>query len=539
MTTPTSYSVSGVITNAGITAAIQAGTAGPQINITGFRIGSASAVDGAVALVTDTDVDSFVYQGTAAQVSYLIIDADSAMFRIELDTTVGNFSVGNIGLTMANNVLFAKAVMPAESVKYMSIPPTTVGNIKFYNIVMRLANIASLINLTIIESLTAAIPEVASELALPPALSSPFDAYMVDNHTHVGVPTTALRLNGNWYHSPHRLYPGQGQCVIACSPGLFASNVTVPSAVYLNTGTELFTLADGANPSTAGMGMCTSTFEVTVSGQVPGTLLGVTGTLSPGTLYYVNTASLAGKLTTAPIGQPVAVAVSTTDIFLNFDAAGPWSAASSIPVATTTARGIARWATNSEATSFATSGSVPAFVTPEELGAVIAALPSAVSPPVATTTARGVAREATGTEATAGAPSGSAPAFITPEELGAAVAALEALIAADIAAVDATIAADVAALNAEIAALSGNPFQITSVGAVVITSTTTYPVISDVGTTTTDVSFTGGEVLFETSLAVYECHDTRFGAYAPGTWQLVNLFGVSSSLQVAAWIRIA
>ena len=83
--------------------------------------------------------------------------------------------------------------------------------------------------------------------------------------------------------------------------------------------------------------------------------------------------------------------------------------------ATQTMRGIARSATPAEASAGVTSGSVPAFITPEELQANI-------SPPVATTTTRGIARQATITEATNGVTSGSVPAFITPEGLAAATA---------------------------------------------------------------------------------------------------------------------
>ena len=59
-----SYETSGTILAVGITAAEAAGEQGPQINVAGFRVGSDSAQQGAVALTTDTDVANFVYAGT-------------------------------------------------------------------------------------------------------------------------------------------------------------------------------------------------------------------------------------------------------------------------------------------------------------------------------------------------------------------------------------------------------------------------------------------------------------------------------------------
>src|SRR5579862_9476008 len=122
----TSYAVSATITQAGIQAAISSGLEGPTIQIVGFTIGSLSAAEGSVALPTDTSVDGLVYTGTTSQMGYSIVDQDTCIWQISLDTTVGNFEVGNIGIMLAGGILFAKAVLPGQSLKYMSDPPTTV-----------------------------------------------------------------------------------------------------------------------------------------------------------------------------------------------------------------------------------------------------------------------------------------------------------------------------------------------------------------------------------------------------------------------------
>jgi Collagen triple helix repeat (20 copies)/Phage tail-collar fibre protein len=312
---PSNFIVEAVITTAGITAAINAGVDGPQITVTGFRIGSQSFADGAQALVTDTDVDGFVFQGTTSQISYTVVDQDTVMWTISLDSTIGNFEIGQIGLLLSDNVLWAKAVYPAESPKYMSDPPNTVGNFKFYKILMRLANVANLINLTILTSDDANLPEVPTELVLPPALSSPFDCYMVDNHTHIGVPTTALRFNDNWYHSPHHLNPGQGSGVLVVSPTSFDASAPTFGPVSFNAATLTYGAADSQDGSKNVIGVRTSTFEITLLGQMPGSLCGLgTTVLTPGTLFYVGTEATAGQLTTTISGAPIALAVSSTDI---------------------------------------------------------------------------------------------------------------------------------------------------------------------------------------------------------------------------------
>ena len=312
----TSWIIEATITDVGITSIIHTGSEGPQINVNGFRIGSDSIAEGAHALPGDTDVDNFVYQGLSSQIKYTIIDTDTVMWTVMLDTSVGNFDVGNIGITLEDGTLFAKAAYPTKSSKYMSNPPTTVGNVKIFKILMRLANVAGMINLTIIESTDSNVPEVPTELNLPPALSSLYDLYMVDNHTQIGVPTTALRLNGNWFHIPHRINPGQGQGVITTSPAKFDSSAPALGPVCYNNSTELFSAADGINTATTLVGIRTSTFEITTIGLVLGTVCGVSGSMTPNTLYYVGTGVHAGSLVTVVTGNPIAIAVSATELYI-------------------------------------------------------------------------------------------------------------------------------------------------------------------------------------------------------------------------------
>ena len=309
------YQVSSTITTVGITAALNAGTTGPQINVAGFRLGSLSAAEGAVATVNDTDVDGFVYQGSINQMAYTVVDQDTVMWTLALDTTVGNFEIGNVGIVLTGNVLFAKAVLPGQSPKYQSSPPTTVGNVKYYNVIMRLANVASLINLSVVQALEMSIPEVLTEFNLPNPLITPFDCYLTDNHTRVGVPVTSVRLNGSWFHATHRLFPGQGQGVIVTTPAAFDSTCVVGAAVYLNSATDKWSLYTGS-ASNSPVGIMSSSFEITMSGQLPASVLGLSTPLAVGSPYYVGSN---GMLSTAPgSGSPSAIAVQADQMFIYF-----------------------------------------------------------------------------------------------------------------------------------------------------------------------------------------------------------------------------
>lgn len=307
----------GVVTLAGISAAIDAGNSGPQIKITGFRIGSMSAAEGAQALETDTDVDGFVYEGTAEQMRYSRVDEDTVVWRISLNQDIGNFVVGNIGLMQESGVMFAKAVMVGPSTKTKSNPPAVVGNRKFYNIVLVLTNISNALDLSIVESLEASLPEVPTELDLPDPITTPYNTYLVLNHTHIGEPTVAVRRNDKWHHRSQYVYPNQGVGVMACVPEMYHEDAIVGKVVHYDAITKEFVLADGNDPDLQPDGVRTSDYEMTVSGMIGGDAVGLTLPLTPGTVYYAGTGVNEGTLVTTEQGVAVAIAISTKDIWLN------------------------------------------------------------------------------------------------------------------------------------------------------------------------------------------------------------------------------
>ncbi len=188
------------LTNNGIVAALAAQTSGLLINVTNFKIGSAS---GFTPQVTDVAVHTLVYTGLAGQLTYRINNQNTVIFRVLLDYSVGNFTIGNIGLYLADGSLFALCALPAQEFKSVSNYPTVIGNVKIFDISLNIANSGSLINYTITQSLPAQVPELTFDTSLPPANSTPFTVYFIDMLTTFGNRPGLAWSNGTiWQFFP-------------------------------------------------------------------------------------------------------------------------------------------------------------------------------------------------------------------------------------------------------------------------------------------------------------------------------------------------
>ena len=317
--------VTSVVTDVGVTAAIDAGASGPDIIVTGFRIGTQSAAQGAVALTTDTDVDGRVYDGDISAMTYTRINANTVAWRIMLGAEVGDFDVGQIGIVVEGGILFAKAVLPGRQNKWQSRPPALIGDTQFYTVLMTLTNVANLLNVTMMNTLEASLPEVPTELDLPSPLTTPFNAYLVRNHTHIGQPTVAVRANSTWNHAPHFVSPNQGIGVAATAPTNFQTDslaygshaAPTVGVVSWNSTSKKFVAADSADPNNPPIGLRTSSYQVTTLGMIAASQVGISGALTVGTAYYAAGGTDRGLLSTTQAGPVLAVAVSTTDLFVD------------------------------------------------------------------------------------------------------------------------------------------------------------------------------------------------------------------------------
>lgn len=283
-----------VVTDAGVQAAIAAGGSGPQISITGFQIGSLSAADGAVPDPTATTVDNWQYTGTATQIYYAAEpNSDSCIFRVLLDDTVGNFTVGQIGL-MVGTTLFSKSVLFQPQKKWQSNLPALIGNTLPFDLILGISNAQSCINLSILQTLDATLPEVSDETFLPDPTTTLYDTYLCQNNTTTGVPALAARRTGAWFLRSLRSVGGQGETVLAIPSSYFSPLVQPNMAVYFDFTQNLLLPADSASNYKFPIGIATSNYEVVQTGFVKRSTSGTDiwpNPLQTGKIYSVQVGS--------------------------------------------------------------------------------------------------------------------------------------------------------------------------------------------------------------------------------------------------------
>lgn len=188
-----------VLTAAGISAIQVAGEHGPQINVTGFRLGSSTITGILDNGVNMSDVQDFVYQGNANQIQYNVYDEDTVVFHVILDDTVGDFTIGNLGLFLENGTMFSitNLVTPVQKYKTQT---GRAGNIKAYDLQFMISSIATISNFTVIIKNEAAIPEVQLSTSLLPAAIAPFPVYGVREDTTRGnTPSLVYKRTNQWW----------------------------------------------------------------------------------------------------------------------------------------------------------------------------------------------------------------------------------------------------------------------------------------------------------------------------------------------------
>lgn len=307
------------ITKSGTQAILSAGTTGPKIDITGFRIGARSAAEGAIADENDTDVDDFVYAGDSTAISYQVLpDSGSCLFQIVLDENVGDFKVGQIGL-MVGNTLFSKSVLYRNENKWKSELPTRFGNTITFNIILTIANVESCINLTILRALYASLPQVETENDLPSAASAAYSTYLVRNHTKTGTMTIASRRNNVWNYTTQRQYVASGEGVMPVGSSFFDTSVKRNMAVYYDSAAKKFYPADSSNVAKFPVGIRISDFEVMTTGILQRyTTDDIWPALVEGSLYSTGSGGDAGKPITAVRSAPYGIALTTNTMFIDF-----------------------------------------------------------------------------------------------------------------------------------------------------------------------------------------------------------------------------
>ena len=291
------------ITDAGISALLDAGINGPKIEVTQVRIGSDLVAPSASA----TDVSGFVWQGDSTYIQYQILDEKTFAFKITLDESIGDFPIGNIGLFLKDGTMFTISSLTTQRTKLKN-SGTQVGNREVFMIPIVLSGVSGLIDVTVIVPDEASIPFVQNENDLPDPTLAAYSVYEVVYHTILKSSVLALRSNSGWL-----FVKGQtGSESASFDPGMFEDGVHVGSLVYFDPIADLFRLADGTNKTKGYLGVVGSLYNIVSNGA----FLSTDWSLTPGSNYYADGGSNVGGVTTTPNDFYVGKAITNNILLL-------------------------------------------------------------------------------------------------------------------------------------------------------------------------------------------------------------------------------
>lgn len=300
------------ITKLGLRQAALAGMYGPQITITGVKIGS-----NLITATSDmTDVSGKVWEGGTDYIRYQVLNDSTVLFKVTLSEDIGDFNIGNIGLYLDSGDLFAIVALPAISEKVKNNPPDVVGNRRIFNIPIVLSGIATITNLSVLIADEASIPVVANETYLPDPLVAPYSAYSVLQHTSFGSPVLALRADSNWWFIPSQLSAGSGY---QFSSANFDTQdpPAVGDAIRFDRVAGLFRKADATNLTDGYMGFRGPNNTIIIEGRYKDpNSTEENPSFVAGLKYYADGGVQAGKLTVTPTAWYVGMAVDGETLLL-------------------------------------------------------------------------------------------------------------------------------------------------------------------------------------------------------------------------------
>ena len=293
-----------ILTDAGLNAAVLAGTTGPTVNVTSVKIGS-SIVTPTSAM---TDVTGLVWTGDSTYIRYQVQDDGLFAFKITLDEGIGDFEIGNIGLFLDDGTMFTITSMDKVALKIKNDTDVT-GNRISIVVPIKLAGISNLMNVTVLVPDESSIPFVQTQNDLPDPSLSAYSVYEVLNHTVYNVPVLALRTSTQWAY----VQPQSTDSVPSFPIGMFDDDVEVGMPVYFDSDEGLFKLADGLDDSKGYIGLRGSLNNIVTND----TYYNADWLLTPGTYYYADGGANAGLFTTVPNKCLIGRAITNTTLLLD------------------------------------------------------------------------------------------------------------------------------------------------------------------------------------------------------------------------------
>ena len=189
-----------VITQAGIASAIAAGTGGPKIDITTFKIGAAVAY---TSSISDTALrGDELYTSTVS--NYHIEGQNVVSYSLRMDESVGDFSYGEAGLYLSDGTLFALGCLDIVQPKTKSSGLSPGNSIE---ILAKLAftNLPGLIDFSILDIVEAKVIEIASIDLIEAPIYSVTNMYLCHSGDDEGNPILVERSSDyKWRYSTHK-----------------------------------------------------------------------------------------------------------------------------------------------------------------------------------------------------------------------------------------------------------------------------------------------------------------------------------------------
>lgn len=193
------------LTSAGATAIAQA-IGGTKLQITSAHFGSdlinsySQAQLEALTEVVSNGAASAVYESDSSVISYLYPAAGEIQLRVNLGTSIGDFTIGNWGLVDSTGTLLFIIGLAATEFKSQT-NATQAGDNRVYVLNIPLtSNLTDSVDFSILNVDAAALPEVTTETNLPSVDTSAYPVFHIQNYDSSGYPCLASRANEEWYY---------------------------------------------------------------------------------------------------------------------------------------------------------------------------------------------------------------------------------------------------------------------------------------------------------------------------------------------------
>lgn len=255
---------SAILLNAGLAEIVSDIAGSSNVKLNRYRIGRASGVlvptDPNVPNVYPlsdydrTDVVDFEYEGNIGlpgqgYIAATKISDNEVRFVLVLNETVGDFEIGNVMLydDSGSGFIFGSLPTGITVQKYKTVG-TNPGNRVVINLTVAATNLAQINTLNILASCCECIPSVPTQVDLPLPGSTPYDVYIVQNHTEIMRPFIAFRHfeTNTWHGLPF------SQSVESLDFGVMdggtVGDIYQKGAIVYNYGLYWQRIADAARP---------------------------------------------------------------------------------------------------------------------------------------------------------------------------------------------------------------------------------------------------------------------------------------------------